>query len=146
MPMSGLLAGSVIALAAAAIVLVLILTRRRRRDSAFEAVTASKESAPAPTAGAPSHQGKQRPCPLCGRLLAPGERVHSTVRLTPAGERIMEIAGCPQCRPPASYGRKCPVCKTSLGPQDIVTARVFDRSRENKKPHVHVLGCTRCRH
>lgn len=88
-----------------------------------------------------------RPCPLCGSALSPGERVHSVVFASSAPDKVMEISGCPHCRPPSGVRRVCPVCKGVLGPSDVVTARVFERKKETgaKKTHVHVLGCPRCR-
>jgi len=96
-----------------------------------------------PVAEAPDRQ----PCPLCGSRLGPGERVHSVVFATKTDDKIMEISGCPHCRPPATLKRQCPVCKKELRPVDVVTARVFERKSETgaKKTHVHVLGCPRCR-
>jgi len=96
----------------------------------------------------PASEPEVRPtCPLCGSSLARGERVHSTVFSSKTTDKIMEIAGCPHCRPPAVLPRFCPVCKKELRPQDLVTARVFERKNETgpKKTHVHVLGCPRCR-
>ena len=92
-------------------------------------------------------QATGQPCPLCGSALARGERVHSTVFASSTPDKIMEISGCPHCRPPAKLSRYCPVCKKELRPQDVVTARVFERKNEigAKKTHVHVLGCPRCR-
>jgi len=89
----------------------------------------------------------RQPCPLCGSRLAVGERVHSVVFASSSPDKIMEIAGCPHCKPPAVLRRVCPVCKKDLRPQDVVTARVFERKNETgaKKTHVHVLGCPRCR-
>ena len=86
-------------------------------------------------------------CPLCGSGLGAGERVHSVVFATKTEDKIMEIAGCPRCRPPAVLRRLCPVCKKELRPTDVVTARVFERKDAvgPKKTHVHVLGCPRCR-
>jgi hypothetical protein len=86
-------------------------------------------------------------CPLCGSRLGPGERVHSTVFESRSEDKLMEIAGCPHCRPPATLRRVCPVCKKDLRPADVVTARVFERpgAEGAKKTHVHVLGCPRCR-
>lgn len=89
----------------------------------------------------------RQPCPLCGSPLAPGERVHSVVFASSSPDKIMEISGCPHCRPPAALRRVCPVCKKDLRASDVVTARVFERKNEtgSKKTHVHVLGCPRCR-
>jgi hypothetical protein len=66
---------------------------------------------------------------------------------TKTDDKVMEISGCPHCRPPATLRRVCPVCKKDLRPVDVVTARVFERKNEtgSKKTHVHVLGCPRCR-
>ncbi len=73
--------------------------------------------------------------------------MHSVVFASQADDRIMEISGCPHCRPPGAVPRLCPVCKKELRPQDVVTARVFERKNAtgSKKTHVHVLGCPRCR-
>ena len=89
----------------------------------------------------------RQPCPLCGSRLAAGERVHSVVFASSTPDKIMEIAGCPHCKPPSTLRRVCPVCKKDLRPNDVVTARVFERKNETgaKKTHVHVLGCPRCR-
>lgn len=89
----------------------------------------------------------RQPCPLCGSPLAAGERVHSVVFASSTPDKIMEISGCPHCRPPANLRRVCPVCKKDLRPVDVVTARVFERKNETgaRKTHVHVLGCPRCR-
>jgi len=89
----------------------------------------------------------RQPCPLCGSVLAPGERVYSVVFASSTPDKIMEISGCPHCRPPATLRRVCPVCKKDLRPIDVVTARVFERPGATgaKKTHVHVLGCPRCR-
>ena len=86
-------------------------------------------------------------CLLCGSRLEAGERVHSVVFATKTDDKIMEISGCPHCRPPSSLRRVCPVCKKDLRSMDVVTARVFERKNAEgpKKTHVHVLGCPRCR-
>ncbi len=95
----------------------------------------------------PAEDPVRPPCPLCGSRLGPGERVHSVVFATKTEDKIMEISGCPHCRPPASLRRVCPVCKKDLRPSDVVTARVFERKNAEgpRKTHVHVLGCPRCR-
>jgi len=96
---------------------------------------------------APDLLPPRQPCPLCGSSLGAGERVHSVVFTSSTADKIMEISGCPHCRPPATLRRVCPVCKKDLRPVDVVTARVFERKSETgaKKTHVHVLGCPRCR-
>lgn len=95
----------------------------------------------------PPEAVKRQPCPLCGSALAPGEKVHSVVFTSTTRDKIMEISGCPHCRPPAVLRRVCPVCKKDLRPADVVTARVFERKNGEgpAKTHVHVLGCPRCR-
>ncbi|MDC7224788.1 MAG: hypothetical protein PQJ60_13665 [Spirochaetales bacterium] len=87
-------------------------------------------------------------CPLCGEWLEPGEKVHS--HLYPGKpDGMMHIFGCPRCysgHPDrggrGGSGRICPYCHESLGPEDYVIARVFERP---DKTQVHVLGCTICR-
>jgi hypothetical protein len=145
-PVTGFLTAVVLALATAAIVLVLVLTGRRRKGSAAEGQGGlDGDSRPGESERLLAGVGRRRPCPLCGALLASGERVYSTIRLSSTGERIMEISGCPQCRPPSSRRRTCPVCQADLGSDALLVARIFDRAREGKKPHVRVLGCSRCR-
>lgn len=39
--------------------------------------------------------------------------------------------------------RVCPVCEKELGAADYLVARLFER--QGRKPHLHVLGCSRCR-
>jgi len=62
----------------------------------------------------------RQPCPLCGSSLGPGERVHSVVFASSTEDKIMEISGCPHCRPPANLRRVCPVCKKDLRPADVL--------------------------
>lgn len=62
------------------------------------------------------------------------------------GDRIVEVYGCPNCRPKggsAKAARICPVCKQKLGEHDYVVGRMFER--ESNRKHLHILGCTRCR-
>lgn len=85
--------------------------------------------------------GKRSPCPLCGNLLQPGERVHSVV-YPGKGDRLVEIYGCPYCYPPNhAHRRYCPSCKRELEGDELVFARLFDNSG---KAHVHVNGCKVC--
>jgi len=116
---------------------LLLLVLGRRKPPRPETVVAP--------ATPPGPSGPKQPCPLCGSVLAVGERVHSVVYATTT-DKLMEISGCPHCRPPATLKRLCPVCKKELRPNDVVTARVFERKGETgAKTHVHVLGCPRCR-
>ena len=85
-----------------------------------------------------------RPCPLCNTALAVGERVHSVV-FPGKSDKLVEIYGCPHCRPTsgtATARRICPVCKQELDEKGYVVARMFERA---DRKHVHVLGGTRCR-
>jgi RNase P subunit RPR2 len=87
--------------------------------------------------------GKHSPCPLCGSLLLPGERVHSVV-YPGKGDRLVEIYGCPYCYPPnRAHRRYCPSCKRELEGDELVFARLFESSG---KVHVHVNGCRICMH
>lgn len=86
-----------------------------------------------------------KPCPLCLTPLERGQRVHSVV-YPGTGDKIVEIYGCPNCRPkggPTKAARVCPVCKQTLEEKDYVVGRMFERTAGRK--HLHVLGCTRCR-
>ena len=111
------------------------------------AFLALRSKRPSEVVDTPEALPLRQPCPLCGSTLGPGERVHSVVFASSTPDKIMEISGCPHCRPPATLRRLCPVCKKELRPADVVTARVFERKNETgaKKTHVHVLGCPRCR-
>ena len=91
------------------------------------------------------------PCPLCGKALKRGERVHSVV-YSQGEDRLMNIYGCPWCYPahPAGFRkpdpprqRKCPSCGSPLKEGSFAIARVFERP--GRKVHVHVLGCPSCR-
>lgn len=101
-----------------------------------------------------------KPCPLCDSMLRKGETVHTvvytgakqkavgddetyTVSQPTVDESLVHMFGCPYCYPAnADHPRVCPVCKDELESDDYVIARMFVR---NRKKHVHVLGCTRCR-
>lgn len=104
-----------------------------------------------------------KPCPICGTLLEPGERVHTVVYSGPSAkpggapsaaiqkaqerqrlqESLVHMFGCPYCYPPnRRYERLCPSCKQPIPDDGFVVARMFTR---NQRKHVHVLGCTVCR-
>ncbi len=110
-------------------------------------VLGRRSPAPPASEGPSNEELDSRRCPLCGSALTAGERVHSVVYATKTQDKLMEISGCPHCRPPATLRRVCPVCKKELRSTDVVTARVFERSNESgpRRTHVHVLGCPRCR-
>lgn len=103
-----------------------------------------------------------KPCPLCDVMLRKGETVHTVVYTgakrravgneddgyeatsSSIEESMVHMFGCPYCYPAnEEHPRTCPVCKDELQADDYVIARMFVR---NRKKHVHVLGCTRCRH
>jgi hypothetical protein len=104
-----------------------------------------------------------KPCPLCDSMLRKGETVHTvvysgakqravgddhdetytTVQQSGVEESLVHMFGCPYCYPAnQEHPRVCPVCKDELEADDYIIARMFMR---NRKKHVHVLGCTRCR-
>lgn len=92
---------------------------------------------------------KTTKCPLCGKDLHRGERVHSVV-YSQGEDRLMNIYGCPWCYKDHPTGHKsplrdrnCPSCNTPLKEGSFAIARVFERP--GKKVHVHVLGCPVCR-
>ncbi|MDR2079594.1 MAG: hypothetical protein LBP74_07735 [Treponema sp.] len=86
--------------------------------------------------------GAPRTCPVCSARLDPGERVKSAAFPSLGGyDRLMHISGCPYCLE-GDRPRSCPVCGASLGLDEILIARMFDRPGRS---HVHVLGCNRCR-
>ena len=98
-----------------------------------------------------------KPCPLCGTMLRRGETVRSVVfsggakkeksagsRTGPPADYLTHIFGCPYCHPSnRGHPRECPVCKKTVPDDGYVIARMFDKPG---RKHVHVLGCTHCRH
>jgi hypothetical protein len=96
-----------------------------------------------------------KPCPLCGTMLRRGETVRSVVfsggadlkKTTRSGrpvDYLTHIFGCPYCYPAnREHPRECPVCKKTIPDDGYVIARMFDKPG---RKHVHVLGCTHCRH
>lgn len=137
-PGTEVLVAVVLALGLGILFLVLFGSRRGPADKGPRTGASPEGSSSGPS---------RQPCPLCGSSLGPGERVHSVVYASSTADKIMEISGCPHCRPPAVLNRVCPVCKKDLRPGNVVTARVFERKNETgaRKTHVHVLGCPRCR-
>ena len=93
---------------------------------------------------------KERPkqpvkCPLCGSFLYVGENLISKVyRPMNVPDQLMIVMGCPHCYPVCEPGVKriCPVCHKSVGPEQSLTARLFNKSLGKK--HVHVVGCSNC--
>ena len=92
--------------------------------------------------------GKSKPnenkvCPVCETKLTAYELVSSSAFPSFNGQdRFMHIRGCPHCLR-GTKDRICPVCKKKISTDDILICRLFER--KNKRIHVHVLGCTKCR-
>jgi len=94
-----------------------------------------------------------KPCPLCGSMLKKGEtlktriiEIGGTRSERPKGvqEHRAEIMGCPYCWPAQKeHPRFCPACKRKLEDQELIYARYFER--QEKKNHLRVLGCSKCR-
>ncbi|AFG36329.1 hypothetical protein [Spirochaeta africana] len=114
---------------------------RRRRPAAGGHRSASAQRFGA-TPGA-------RSCPVCRSTLGNGRRIYSAV-FPGTSDRLMHIFGCPDCFPKHQplanpRERRCPVCTKELTLDDHLIARMFPPRPGKPKPHVHVLGCTRCR-
>jgi hypothetical protein len=95
--------------------------------------------------GGESWAGEAHTCPVCSARLESIQLVKSVAFPSLNGyDRMMHIQGCVFClggedpRP-----RTCPVCRSPLGKEEYLFARVFERP--SRKPHVHVLGCRHCR-
>jgi len=88
--------------------------------------------------------GDAQVCPLCLSKLIKSEQVKSVAFPSVSGGqyRMMHIRGCPICLN-NNAPRTCPICKASLNLEDYLICRMFQRP--NRKSHIHVLGCTRCR-
>ena len=91
-----------------------------------------------------SFPGAPQTCPVCSAKLSEGELVKSSAFPSMNGgkDRLMHILGCVYCLREERL-RICPVCGQTLRPDEILVARMFERLR--RRPHVHVLGCSRCR-
>ena len=90
-----------------------------------------------------SYPGAPQTCPVCCVKLNEGELVKSLAfpSLTGGKDRFMHIKGCLYCLS-GEQSRVCPVCGNFLQENDILVCRLFERPR---RPHVHFLGCTRCK-
>lgn len=88
--------------------------------------------------------GDPQVCPICSSPLDEGDLVRTFVypSITGGNDRLMHIRGCLNCLE-GHLERKCPVCGAPLDYDEILVARMFERLR--RRPHVHVLGCSRCR-
>ena len=88
--------------------------------------------------------GDPQVCPICSSPLGNGDLVRTLAypSITGGKDRLMHIRGCFNCIE-GNLERNCPVCGAPLGDDEILVARMFERPR--RRPHVHVLGCSRCR-
>jgi hypothetical protein len=89
--------------------------------------------------------GDPQICPICSSKLYRGDLLETSAfpSVTGGRNRIMQIRGCMHCLS-GDVERYCPVCGAPLADNDILVARMFERKR-NRRAHVHILGCSRCR-
>jgi len=83
-------------------------------------------------------------CPICSSKLRKGDLVKTLAfpSITGGKDRLMHVRGCAYCINGGKQ-RHCPVCGVSLALDDILVARIFERS--NRRAHVHIIGCNKCR-
>ena len=88
--------------------------------------------------------GDPQVCPICSSRLYKGELVKTLAfpSITGGKDRLVHIRGCMYCLN-GDTQRYCPVCGKSLDIEEILVARMFERSL--RRTHVHVLGCSQCR-
>ncbi|MDR2370809.1 MAG: hypothetical protein LBD71_04960 [Treponema sp.] len=87
--------------------------------------------------------GSPQTCPVCSAILNDGDLVKSSAFPSFNGkDRLMYLRGCVYCLE-GGRPRFCPVCGVHLKDDEILVARMFEWPR--RRPHVHVLGCSRCR-
>jgi hypothetical protein len=94
--------------------------------------------------GGESFPGAPQTCPVCSAKLNEGELVKSSAfpSLNGGKDRLMHISGCVYCLH-GDRQRVCPVCGKILRANEILIARMFERS--SRRSHVHVLGCSKCK-
>jgi hypothetical protein len=88
--------------------------------------------------------GDPQVCPICSSKLEKGDLVQTLAfpSITGGRDRLMHIRGCMYCIA-GNLERNCPVCDSTLADDEILVARMFERSF--RRNHVHVLGCNHCR-
>jgi hypothetical protein len=123
------------------------LSGREPRSEAAARLAGSSEPRSSPRFRRPAEDsgrpGAAQTCPVCSARLEEGELIKSSVFPSFNGEeRIMHIRGCPYCLT-GNRDRHCPVCKVLLKSEEVLIARMYDH--HPGKPHIHVLGCSRCR-
>jgi hypothetical protein len=90
--------------------------------------------------------GAPRTCPVCSARLEKGEWVKSAAYPSFNGtERLMHISGCLYCLE-GDRRRVCPVCGAVLRDEEYLVARYYEKEARARRAHVHVLGCSRCKH
>jgi len=101
----------------------------------------TRKRKPDNTTGVP---GDPQVCPVCSRRLTNGEIVKTTAFPSASGakDRLMYIRGCQICLS-KDIPRFCPVCGISLGLEDFLVSRMFERS--TARNHIHILGCNHCK-
>lgn len=128
------------------VVLLVTLLKARKTDYQGLALHMAKKER--------EHFEVLKPCPLCASLLHKGQHLKTRVIEVTASsrqagkqvvDRLAEVYGCPHCWPSnPGHPRICPACKKTLGPQDLVQARYFER--QEGRNHLRILGCPACRH
>ena len=88
--------------------------------------------------------GDFQACPICSTKLKKGDLVKTLAfpSITGGKDRLMHVKGCAYCID-GRRERNCPVCGASLGLEDILVARIFERAHH--RAHVHIIGCNKCR-
>ncbi len=126
----------VVLILSAVIFLLILALRKNGRGSSKGRISSEEELEEA--------RPKGTNCPLCGELLTEGRKVHSEI--FPGKDfDLMRIYGCPYCRNgDSAHKRRCPYCKEVVPSGGYVMAQVY--RKPYKPPHVHVYGCTRCKH
>jgi len=88
--------------------------------------------------------GDPQVCPICSSKLKKGDLVKTLAfpSITGGKDRMMHIKGCAFCIN-GRLERTCPICGATLGLEDILVARIFERP--HRRAHVHISGCNKCR-
>jgi hypothetical protein len=106
--------------------------------------TKMRLSRPDPHQGSKASSSEFQACPICSSKLKKGDLVKTLAfpSITGGKDRLMHVRGCAYCINGGKQ-RNCPVCGASLGLEDILVARIFERP--NRRAHVHIIGCNKCR-
>ena len=94
------------------------------------------------------YPGASRTCPICCSVLDNGEVIKTKAfpSLNGGKDRFMHIQGCVYCLM-GSLDRVCPVCGHILNDDEFLICRMYEHFQKRKlsRPHVHVMGCSKCR-